>query len=95
MLNKKVRKSIKEPRESCCVQKNRSKKKLTFEKLEHFENCQKWPQCKGYSTCKILSLDQKIELPKTCEKPFYKHIKVVLCQKQIEKTANIKKMIAF
>ena len=92
---KKVRKSIKEPRESCCVQKNRSKKQLIFEKLEHFENCQKWSQCKGYSTCKILSLDQKLKLAKTYEKRFFKHVKVVLCQKQIEETANIRKMRAF
>ena len=39
---------------------------------------QKWPQCKGYSPYKILSLDQKIKYPKTCEKRFYKHIKLCL-----------------
>ena len=56
--------------------KNGSKKQLIFEKWEHFENGQKWPQCKGYSPCKILTLGQKIKLPKTCEKRFYKHIKL-------------------
>ena len=45
--------------------------------------------------CKIFSLGQKIKLPKTCEKCFYKHIKVVLCRKRLEKTANIRKMRAF
>ena len=75
--------------------KNGSKKQLIFEKWEHFENCQKWSQCKGYSPCKILSLGQKIKLPKTCEKRFYKHITVVLCKKRLEKTANIRKMRAF
>ena len=57
--------------------KNCSKKKLLFEKWEYFENEQKWPQCKGYySPCKILNLGQKIKVPKTCEKRFYKHLKL-------------------
>ena len=55
----------------------------------------KWPQCKGYSPCKILKLSQKIKLPKTCEKCFYKHIKVVLCKNRLQKTINIRKMRAF
>jgi len=55
----------------------------------------KWPQCKGYSPCKILKLGQKIKLPKTCEKRFYKHIKVVLCKNRLQKTINIRKMRAF
>ena len=45
--------------------------------------------------CKLLSLNQKIKLPKTCEERFYKHIKVGLCKKRIEKTANIRKIGAF
>ena len=47
------------------------------------------------SPCKILSLGQKRKLPKTCEKRFYKHFKVVLCKKRLEKTANIRKMRGF
>ena len=50
---------------------------------------------KGYSPCKILSLGQKIELPKTSKKHFYKHITVVLCKKRLQKKANIRKMRAF
>jgi len=45
----------------------------------------------GYSPCKILSLGQKVKLPKTCERGFHKPIKVVVCKKRLEKTANIKK----
>ena len=75
--------------------KSGSKKLLIFEKWEHFESGQKWPQCKGYSPCKILTLGQKIKLPKTCEKRFYKHFEVVLCKKPLQKTANIRKMRAF
>ena len=45
-----------------------------------------------YIPCKILSLGQKIELPKTCEKRFYKHISFVLCKKRLPKSANIRKM---
>ena len=63
--------------------KNGSKKKLIFKK---------WPQCKGHSPCKILTLGQKIKLPKTCEKRLYEHIRVVLCKKRLQKTANTRKM---
>ena len=72
--------------------KNGWKKQLIVEKRDSFENCKKWPQCKGYSPCKTLSLGQKIKLPETCQKHLYKHIKVVLCKKRLEKTANIRKM---
>ena len=75
--------------------KNGSKKRLIFEKWDYFENGQKWPQFKGYSPCKILSLGQKIEMRKTCEKPFYKHIQVVLCKTRLQKTANSREMRAF
>ena len=75
--------------------KNSSKKQLIYKKWEHFENSQKWPQCKGYSPCKILSLVQKMKLPKTYEKRVYKHIRVVLCKKELQKTTNNWKMKAF
>ena len=76
--------------------KTDSKKHLIFKKWDHFKNGQKRPQCKGYSPCKILTLGQKIKLPKTCQKRFYKHIKVVLCKKKrLQKTANIRKMRSF
>ena len=71
------------------------KKQLIFEKWDHFENCKKLPQCKGYSPCKTLSLGQKIKLPETCQKHLYKHIKVVLCKKRLETTANSRKMRLF
>ena len=34
----------------------------------------------------MVSLSQKIKIPKTCEKPCYKIIKVFLCKKPLEKT---------
>ena len=63
--------------------------------MRAFENGQKWPQCKGYSPCKILTLAQKIKLPKTYKKRLYKHIRVVLYKKRLQKTANVRKMRAF
>ena len=71
------------------MQKMATKKRNYPKKRKHFKNGQKWPQCKGYSPCNILGLSQKIKLLKTCEKLFHKHIKVVLCKKRLEKTANI------
>ena len=75
--------------------RKRSKKQLILQILEHFDNGQRRPQCKGYSPCKILSLGQKIKLPKTCQKRFYKHIRVVLCKKWLEETAIIRKRRRF
>ena len=69
-------------------EKNCSKKQLILEKWENFENGQKWSQCKGYSPYKMLSLGQKIKLLETCEKHFYKHIKVVLCKKTAPKNSS-------
>ena len=40
----------------------------------------------------MVSLGQKLKMPKTCEKPFYKNIKVVVCKKPLEKTPNIQEM---
>ena len=40
----------------------------------------------------MVSLGQKLKMPKTCEKPFYNNIKVVLCKKPLEKTPNIQEM---
>ena len=75
--------------------KNGSKKHLIFQKWEHFENSQNWPRSKGYRLCKIAGLGQKVKMPKTCEKRFYNHIRVVVCKKRLEKTPNIRKMRAF
>ena len=47
------------------------------------------------SPYKLLSLGQKVKLPKTCQKRFYKHIQVVVRKKRLEKTANIRKMRAY
>ena len=40
----------------------------------------------------MVSLGQKLKMSKTCEKPFYKNIRVVLCKKPLEKTPNIREM---
>ena len=41
-----------------------------------------------YSLCKMVSLGQKLKMPKTCEKQFYKNFKVVLCKKTAPKNNN-------
>ena len=69
--------------------KNSLKKHQIFEKGENFENR---PSCKGYSPCKglckMVSFGQKLKMPKTCQKLFYKNIIVFLCKKTARK--NIK-----
>ena len=36
----------------------------------------------------MVSLGQKLQITKTCEKPFYKTIEVVLCKHPLEKNAK-------
>ena len=78
--------------------KNRSKKHQLFEKWDDFENrpsCKGYSPWKAYSLCKMVSLGQKLNMPKTCENSFDKSIKVVLCKKPLEKTPNIREMRRF
>ena len=73
--------------------KSPMKKHQRFNKWDHFE---KWPFCKGnYCPCKIVELGQKLKFQKTCRNRFYNPIKVVLCQKTLEKTPNIQEMRPF
>ena len=72
--------------------KNRCKKHEIFEKWDHFENR---PSCDGYRLCKMVSLGQKVKRPKTCEKRLYKHVRVVLRKKPLEKTPNIRETRPF
>ena len=77
---------------------NRSKKHQIFEKWEDFENrpsCKGYSPWKGYSLCKMVRLGQELKMPKTCEKRFYKNIRVALCKKPLEKTPNIRDMTRF
>ena len=43
----------------------------------------------------MVTLGQKLKMPKTCEKPYYKIIKEFLCKKPLEKTTNIGEMKEF
>ena len=51
--------------------------------------------CKGYSPCKFLTLSQNLKLQKTCQNPFFKWFRVVLCKKLLQKTLSIREMRAF
>ena len=78
---------------SCSVQKKSSKNtnystKESILKIGHHA-------CKGYSLCKILTLDQKLKVQKTCQNPFHKSFRIVLCKKPLQKTLNIPEMRAF
>ena len=75
--------------------KNRTKKHQIFEKWDNFQNRPSWKgysQWKGYRLSKMVSLAQKLKMPKTCEKPFNKNITVVVCKKPHQKTPNIREM---
>ena len=43
----------------------------------------------------MVSLGQKLKKSKTCQKPLYKNIRVVLCKERLEKTPNIQEMSLF
>ena len=42
----------------------------------------------GYSPCKMVSLGQKLQMPKRCEKRSYDHIRVVVSKKVLKITPN-------
>ena len=67
------------------LSEKRLQKTLYIQEIRPFWKLEKWPQCKGHSLCKMVSLGQKIKLPKTCEKRFYKHITDVLGKKKLKK----------
>ena len=67
------------------MRKNPWNKHQILEKWDDFENR---PSCKGYRLCKMVSLGQKLEWPKTCQKRFYKHMRNVLCKKTAGKNTN-------
>ena len=78
---------------SCSVQKTAAKntkysRNESILKIGHHA-------CKGYSLCKILTFGQKLKFQKTCQNPFYKSFRVVLCKKPLQKTLNIREMRAF
>ena len=77
---------------------NRSKKHQIFEKCDDFENrpsCKGYSPWKGYSLCKMVSMGQKLKMPKTCEKQFNKNIRIVMCKTPLEKTPNIRERRRF
>ena len=51
--------------------------------------------CKGYSPCKILTLAQKLKFQKTCQNPFYKSFRVVLCKKTASKNTKYSRNESF
>ena len=66
--------------------------------MDDFENrpyLKGFCQCKVYSLCKMVSLGQKLKMPKTCEKRFFRNISFVLCKKPLEKIPNIREMRRF
>ena len=78
---------------SCSVQKTAPKNT----KYSRNESILKigYHACKSYSPCKILTLAHKLKFKKTCQNPFYKSFTVVLCEKPLQKTLNIREMRAF
>ena len=48
-----------------------------------------------YSPCKIFTLGQKLKFQNTCQNPFYKSFRVVLCRKPLQKPLNIREMRPF
>ena len=73
------------------MQKTAPKKHQIFEKWDDFENrpsCKGYSPCKGYSLCTMVILGQKLKMRKTCERPFNKNIRVVLCKKPLQKNTK-------
>ena len=79
-----MRKTILQERQSCSVQKialanTKYWRNETILNIGHL--------VKAIAPCKMISLGQKLKMPKTCEKPFYKNVRVV---QKIKNTNNKK-----
>ena len=85
-IPKNMSKSILQIIYSCSVQKTAPKntkysRNESILKIGH-------QACKGYSPCKILTLAQKLKFQKTCQNPFYKSFRVILCKKNAPKNTK-------
>ena len=83
-----MRKTVLQERFSCSVQNTAPKntkysRNGTISIIGHLANANPFP--KGYSLCKMVSLGQKLKMPKACEKQFYKNVTVVLCKIPLKK----------
>ena len=90
---KNMSKSILQIIYSCSVQKTAPKntkysRNESILKVSHHA-------CKGYSPCKIPTLARSLDFQNTCQNPFFKSFRVVLCKKTLQKTLNIREMRAF
>ena len=50
---------------------------------------------KAIDFAKMVKLGQKLKMPKICEKPLYKNIRVFLCKKPLKKAPNSREMRRF
>ena len=75
--------------------KKRLQRIANIRKMRPFENWQKRPPSKGYSFCKMVTLGQKLKMQKNMLKTFLQDIALVLCKKQLQRIANIRKMRPF
>ena len=91
-----MRKNILQEQHTCSVQKTAQKNTKYWRNETILKNghlAKAIAHAKAiYSLCKMVSLGQKLKMPKTCKTPFYKNSRVVLCKKRLEKTSNIGEM---
>ena len=95
---KNMRKPILQEHYSCSVQKTGCKNSKYSRKgkiLKIGQPAKAIAHAKAIDFSERVSLGQKLKIPKTCENPSYKNIKVVLCKKPLEKPANIREMAKF
>ena len=81
-----MRKTILQEQHTCSVRKTVRKSTKYWGKKDNFENrpsTKGYSPCQGYSLGKMVSLGQKLKIPKTCEKPFHNTSTVVLCKKHL------------
>ena len=91
---KTMRKTFVQTHESCSMQKTARKNSLYSKNESIFKMAKNGHNAKAIAHAKW-PVWVKIQYAKNMGKTFVKHIKVVLCKKRIEKTANIRKMRAF
>ena len=96
--SKNMRKPILQEYYGCAVKKTAGKntkysRNETILKIDHLAKA--LVHGKAIAICKMFSLGQKLKIPKTCEKRFYKSVRVVLRKKPLGKTPNMREMRPF
>ena len=94
-IAKKMRKTTLQAHWKCSMQKTVRENSQCWKNETILKIGKNGRHAKAIAFAKWSVLGEKFQVPKTCEKILYEHIRVVPCKKQLEKLVNIIEMRRF